>query len=316
MSSYMTSDTLIASIERRAHIPESQVTFTDDDFLAFANEEMNIGLVPAVLQFHEEFFVFKQYVPLQPFTAAYDVPSRAIGGKIRALFYVDQSGNFKEMARILPEDQVFYQQRATINYPNAFYMENDSVVLVPEIQQTPTGNLVFSYFQRPNQLVPSNQVASVTNINLLTGQIVVDGIPTQFSLTNTVDFLQTNGGHKTLAMDILPTGISTLLNTITFTVGTIPTSLSVGDTISIAGTTDIPQVPDELHVVLAQRVACRCLEAQGDQAGLQAANMKLQEMEVKMGMLIDNRTEGNPQKINNLRGALREAKIKRRRNIY
>ena len=57
MSSYLNSTALIASIKQRAMVPESQVTFTQQDFLNFANEEMQIGLVPAILQFHEEFLV-------------------------------------------------------------------------------------------------------------------------------------------------------------------------------------------------------------------------------------------------------------------
>lgn len=331
-TSYMTSEDLIASVERRAHIPESQVTFTDDDLLAFANEEMMVGLVPAVLQFHEEFFVYEQFIPIVEYTSKYDVPYRAIGNKVRSMFFLDQVGQFlppssppssqlfranlREMARILPEDKAFYYNRSVINYPNTFCLENNSIVLVPEIEGHPTGGLLVGYFQRPNQLVTSDQIATVQTIDLTTGQVVVDQIPTEFGLSEPVDFLQTVGGHKTLGMDVTPTGISVPLRTITFPVGYVPYKLSVGDTIALAGTTNIPQVPDELHTVLAQRVACRCLEAQGDQVGLQAANMKLQEMEVKMGSLIDNRTEGNPQKVNNLRGALREAKIKRRRNIY
>lgn len=320
MSSWLDSTDLIASVIRRAHIPESQVTFTDDDILAFANEEMKIGLVPSVLQLHEEFFNKPYKIPLQPFQSAYPIPGRPIGQKIRNVFYEDSSGNLKEMARILPENLVFYQLRSAINYPNTFYLSNNNIVLVPEISSGPAGTLVVTVFERPSELVTSDQVSTVKSIDLITGAITVDQIPTTFTTTSTYDFLQLQSGHKTYAEDITPVSINTVQNTITFVPSQIPqlgpSILQVGDMICLSEQCFIPQLPDELHPVLAQRTACRILEAQGDLQALAAANTKLQEMEIKTGVLIDNRTEGNPQKINNLRGSLREAKIRRRRNIY
>lgn len=320
MSSWLDSTDLIASVIRRAHIPESQVTFTDNDILAFANEEMKIGLVPSVLMVHEEFFNKPYSIPLSPFQSVYPIPGRPIGQKLRNLFYQDSSGNLKEMARILPENLVFYQLRTAINYPNTFYLSNGNIVLVPQISSGPAGTLIATVFERPSELVTSDQIATVQAINLTTGAITVDQIPSTFSATATYDFVQLGAGHKTYAIDITPLSINLVQNTITFTPSQIPTAapntLQVGDMICLSEQCFIPQLPDELHPVLAQRVACRILEAQGDLQALAAANTKLQEMEVKTGILIDNRTEGNPQKINNLRGSLREAKIRRRRNIY
>lgn len=320
MSSWLNSTDLIASVVRRAHIPESQVTFQDTDILAFANEEMKIGLVPSVMELHEEFFTKPYEIALTPFISSYAIPGRPIGQKIRNIFYKDSSGNLKEMARILPENLVFYQLRTAINYPNTFFLSNNNIVLVPELSSGPAGTLVVTVFERPSELVTSDQVATVQSINLVSGVITFDQIPTTFLPTLEYDFLQLSSGHKTYAEDITPLSINTVLKTMTFTPSQIPNYgpnvLQVGDMVCIAEQCFIPQIPDELHPVLAQRAACRCLEAQGDTAGLQAANLKLQEMEVKIGILIDNRTEGNPQKVNNLRGSLREAKIRRRRNIY
>jgi hypothetical protein len=35
-------------------IPSSQETFTDEDFLEMATEEVNLGLVPLIQRMHEE----------------------------------------------------------------------------------------------------------------------------------------------------------------------------------------------------------------------------------------------------------------------
>ena len=54
MSSVLKTSDLIRSIKRRAMIPSSQETFTDEDFLEMATEEVNLGLVPLIQRMHEE----------------------------------------------------------------------------------------------------------------------------------------------------------------------------------------------------------------------------------------------------------------------
>lgn len=311
MSSFLNSTTLVDSVKRRSHTPESQVTFQTDDFLAFANEEVSMGIVPSVLQFHEEFFVATSESPLVAGQSSYTIPARAIGGKIRTLFYKDGQGQLREMSRISPENLPYYQQSATGDAPYSFYLENDKVVLVPAVGQTVSGSLVFKYFQRPNQLVAANQVATIRSINTTSGDVIVDAIPSAFSASQKMDLQQRDGSHRNLAIDLSPVSVNGTLKTISFDPAALPSDLSVGDYVCLAGESFIPQIPDELHVVLAQRVACRCLEAQGDQAGLQAANQKLLEMEQRMGNVIDNRTEAQPLKVNNLRGTLRSVKAPR-----
>lgn len=314
MSSFLTSETLIASVIRRSHIPESQSTFQDVDFLALANEETMFGIVPSVLKFHQEFFVSPAYVPLVPNQSSYAIPDRSIGTKIREIYYQDTQGNLREMARIEPEDIPYYQNRSTTNYPRTFYIQNNSVVLVPDVLTGVTGNLVIKYYQRPNQLVTSDRVAVISNIDRTTGQIQFSAVPLIMSTSTPIDFLQTSSGHKCYSINIVPSAVNTTLNMITFNLADIPSDLIVGDRVALAGETNIPQIPDELHPLLSQRVVCRCLEAQQDIQGLQLANQKLSEMEQQLGSLIDNRAEGTPQKINNLRGTLRAGKLSRRRS--
>jgi len=317
MASFLTSDTLIESVVRRTHIPKSQITFTDDDLLAFANEEMMIGMLPSIMKLHEEFYVYSFTIPLLPNEQKYEVPDRAIGDKIRTLFYrVDDNQPLQEMARINPEDAAFYQARFASVYPRAFYLENNYMVLVPAITETPQGMLVIKVFVRPNQLVVNNQGATIQNIDTLNGILTLSNIPTGFKVTSLYDFIQTNRSHRTKSMDVPVLGVNPLLKTVTFDPSSLPNTLLVGDYLNLAQQAIVPQMPDELHSVLAQRVACRVLEAQKDTEGLQNAMAKLTEMETNIGMLIDNRTPGQPSKINNLRGPLRAGKFRRYRTGY
>ncbi len=327
----MTSEDLIESVVRRGAIPLSQVTFTNEDILSFANEETTIGLVPSIMKMHEEFYVYPFEIDLASNQAYYEIPDRAMGQKVRALFYQDPGNNLQEMARILPENIAYYQNRSSINWPRAFFMENNFIAIVPTLSENPQGSLICKIFLRPNQLVLSSKVSIVQSINASTGEVIVDKVPTLFTNTSEYDFIETTHGHRTKGLNVIPTGINVATKTLTFTPAaaspppfnnipvnsdTLPADLSVGDMICLAGQTNIPQIPDELHSMLAQRVVIKCLEAQKDSEGLQNARPTLQEMEQNLGMLIDNRTEGQPQKVNNIRSALRAGKFRRRRSTY
>lgn len=312
MSAFLTSSSLIASVKRRAMIPSSQSTFSDEDFLALANEEVAIGMVPSILMYHEEYYVYPEVAALVADKSAYPIPYRAVGGKLRNLEYLDTSNNVCEMTRISPDDAPYFGSNNNGNFVSRFYARGNDVVLVPSVSSSPVGSLLFSYYLRPNELVKESRVAIVTAIDTVTGIITVDKTPTNITASSLIDFLEYKPGHRTRSFDITVAAVDAINKTITFTPSDVPSDLIVGDHIATAGECMIPQIPSDLHSVLAQRVAARCLEALGDTQGLTNANTKLQEMELKTGMLIDNRSTGNPLKINNIRGLLRSSKIGRR----
>lgn len=392
---YLTSSTLIDTVKREAMIPTSQSTFTPTDFLAMANQEMRIGLVPSIMQYHQEYYVRDSApIPIVANQNNYPIPYRAVGGKIRDVYYLDLNNNLRAMTRIFPDDRPLYQQSNFQNRFLYFFIQGNDVVLMPDVGPNPIGSIVFSFYMRPNELVDESRVATINSISvtntsgaitgitaaspphitsvahgLSTGNIItitqsnsnpiidgswtvtvldadhftinttvtisgttaqwtysttmytVDQIPTGFSTSSLLDLMQTNPGHKTYSFDQLPLLVDTtnkqlVFNTVqvrtpTFSpnIGTVPV---VGDYISFAGECIIPQAPADLHDVLAQRVVTRCLQALGDQAGLQMAMQKLAEMEKWTGNLMDNRSEGEPSKANNLRGLLRSAKLRKR----
>jgi len=309
---YLTSSTLIDAIKRIGMIPATQSTFTDDDFLALANEEMRIALVPSVMQYHEEYFVVdSDPITLETNKNNYPIPYRAIGNKFRELFYQDTNEDLVSMSRISPDDRPYYQQNHLQGTYVYFYIRGNDVVITPDVSTNPVGSLVFSYYLRPNDLVSEDRVATITAISedTDTTTYTVDQVPTGMNTTVMLDILQTKPGHKTRKFDINCTSVNSTNLTITFDNDDLPDDVEVGDYIAFAGECIIPQVPSDLHHVLAQRVAARCIQALGDQNGLQAANVRLTEMEIKTGFLVDNRSEGNPQKIVNLKGLLRSSKI-------
>jgi hypothetical protein len=500
---YYTSNDIIASVKRKISLPISQNTFTGDDILAFANEEMFIAQVPSVLQFHEEYFVTYKTTPLQTNVSRYAIPDRATGMKLRDLFWMDINGNLFEMTRIDEHDKAFFQRNVGANQAiHKFYVEGNYVVLTPGVVDSPTGSLVFVFFLRPNQLVKDDKASTIqyftqtTKINnslispldtytigstyftavntlggtitavsalttisslvtsvahqLTTGQTItiagsntnpsVNGtyivtvnsadtftipiqiatagttgtftcvnqfqigasdaltaaslaasvsaagnilsatsssdtvtlgfsdIYTTLTTTNTIgfviptttigikfntlpstytdsetnttstlftnggviDFLQTNPGHQTYVYDVtIPangiSGTAILFNqsqllvpsgtannsssTSNTTLQYILAPLKVGDYICLANEAIIPQIPPDLHNGLAERTAARILAALGDQQGLQASLQKIAEIELKQGNLLDNRSEGTPQKVVGRHSLLRYGKF-------
>lgn len=330
---YLTSSDLIATIKREAMIPTSQSTFSNADFLAMANQEMRIGLVPSILQYHEEYYARDSApVTIVANQSNYPIPYRSVGGKFREVFYMNTDGSLRSMTRISPDDRPHYQDTNSQNNFIFFYLKGNEVVLVPNVSSNPVGSLVFTFYMRPNELVDEGRVANITNVatGASTTVYTVDAIPSGltsfvqggttvsgFSTASKLDVLQRNPGHKTIAYDIYPTIVDSVNKQITFNntdINDISTGLSSivpGDYIAFAGECIIPQAPADLHDVLAQRVAMRCLQSLGDQASYQLAQSKLQEMEKWTGTIVDNRSEGQAKKVTNHRGLLRSSKIRR-----
>ena len=160
---WYTSDKLIEAVKRKILFPISQNTFTEDDILAFANEEMFISQVPAVMQYHEEYFVYRVQVPLVTNISRYPIPDRSIGMKLRDLFWSDQSGNYFEMTRISSDDKAFFQRNIGANQAiHKFYLENNDILLTPSVVGDPSGKLNFFIFLRPNQLVRDSRARLFT----------------------------------------------------------------------------------------------------------------------------------------------------------
>ncbi len=315
MASYYTSDKLIASIKRRASIPSNQNTFETADFLAFADEEMSLGLVPAIQRMKEDYLLTTTDVALQSTVKRYAIPYRAVGNKLRDVVYKDTNGNIFEMTRIQKEDLPYYNGPVNPTHVYSFYIENNEIVLVPTNMSVPTGFLQISYYIRPNSLVLLEEVGVITNINTTTGEVTFSDIPTAFSVNSLYDFIQVKSPHKTLSFDIPATAVNTTTNTITFNVADLPTNLAVGDHVALQCESAIPQIPSDLHPILAHRVAARCLEAMGDLENLQAANSKLAEFEQQLQSIIDDRVESAPKKITNRHSVLRTGLFGRRNRL-
>jgi len=234
---WMTSDDLVAAVKRKISFPSSQSTFTDTEILAFANEEMAISQVPAVMSFHEEYFVTTTKVTIESNKNRYPIPERAIGMKLRDLFWEDDNGNIFEMTKVSEEDRAFFQRNIGANQAiHKYLMEGNDIILTPLVLSQPTGKLLFVYFLRPNQLVSNNKAAiissfgrtiTVDNTSLVAGNTVtinstvftaVGAAPTgnQFLIGGTSAITATNLNTVINVSGVVASAISGTVLTLTF----------------------------------------------------------------------------------------------------
>jgi hypothetical protein len=186
---YLTSDSLVATVQRKMSMPLSQNTFGYNDILAFCNDEMFGSQVPSVLEFHEEYFVFIKTIPITSVTNRYPIPTRAIGMKLRDVKWQDSNGNLFDMARITPEEKAFYQQNiGTSETISKYYIEGNDLVILPALTVTNALTLYFYYFLRPNQLVANNRAAVITSFNNQITTLVANILPGDTVTIDTIVF--------------------------------------------------------------------------------------------------------------------------------
>jgi len=311
----LTTNQLLEAIKRRAFLPNAQNTLKDEDLIRFINEELYDSIVPMIMQVKEEYFTYSTDLLLQPNQSNYAIPYRAIGQKVRDIKYKDTEGNLYTCTRIEVEDRHYFQGASQNRY-KCFFLQGNDIVLWPGVGSTPNGYLSLVYYLRPNSIVKESQVGVITAINTSTGVITLSAIPENFTISNGIDFVQARSGHRTIKFDVPVLGVDTVNKTITVAPTDIPSTLIVNDHLAVAGQTKVLQIPSELNSILVERVVARCMASLGDQEGLAASVAKVSEMENKANSMIDDRSEGNPKKINNLNSIIRASKITRRRFFY
>ena len=309
MSRVLTSDQLIASIKRRAMIPSNQKTFTNDDFLELLNEELDTSILPYLIEQHQEHLVDYIDIPVEDGrlvgnTRRYTIPYRAIGNKLRDVAFVGTDQQIYELSRIELDDQADYQNSFAYTTRDVFYLQSDEVVIPSEFPQD-RGFIRMFYYLRPNKLVLTERTAKVTGIDQTNKIVTVDSFPDVFFTASKLDLIGAKTPNKTLAYDVSIVSFDS--NTKKITLSNLPENLAVGDYVSLAEETCVPQIPTEMHPILAQAAAIYCLEALNDESAKMNAMVKLKAMKDGVMNLIENRVEGAPQKFNNRHSPLQDS---------
>lgn len=294
-----TSDLLLESIKSRAMIPDSQNTFPDSTLLNLANEEMESFIQGLLIRVQEEYGVYTIQVPLVANQQAYRIPERFSGLKLRDIVMVINDQRYY-IARVSREKLPDYDP-LSVDQTAGFWVQNNNVMLI-WMPTDSIGYLEMSGHLRPGQIVPSTGYRPITSVDTETNTLGMDTLMTSLQVGAKIDVQTQKSGSEYVLLSATITAVDTIGKTVT--VDKDVSDCEVGDYLCMEKTAAVPQCPEEMHPMLAQRVVCRVLEALNDQEGLAASSAKLKEMELNILALIDNRVEGKPLKIVNTRGLL------------
>jgi hypothetical protein len=288
-----TVDNLLTSLKNRGLPPTSQSTFTTDQFIQILSEEMQSNIVPLIDSVSEEYFVSNVDVDFDPTVTEYNVPARAVGGKLRDLVFLDANGNEIGIPRLRPEDiKVRGYFPVSVNY--GFYMRGGKVVIWNGVNGTnnlpnyPT--LRFKIIRRPNILTAAANCGQVLSFNVDRTIVTLSNAGTTWADTDLFDIISNTPMFAALAEDLEVDSIAGF--DVTFT-DPVPDTVQVGDWVALANYSPIPQIPVEAFMLLAQFGAAKVLESMGDVSGMNAALKKADKLTEKLMVILTPRVEGS-----------------------
>lgn len=276
-------------------VPTATETFSTSDFLALATEELQTYVMALLMSCDEEYGVQDYDVSIVSGTAAYTVPPRASGERLRNVLIL-VNDEYLPLPRLEPER---VHMQGTTGSVEAFYVEDNEIVLVP----TPgaSGTLRLKYYRQPSKLVATSDCAVVSSINGARTVVTTTGtIPATFTSGVSLDAVDNNPGFRCLTIDAATTG-TVSGTTITFS-SALPSSVTAGDYICLAGESPIPQVPVVLHPLLAQRTALRATEAMGLLSKVPAMESTCERMRKEAITLLTPKVKGAARYLINYNG--------------
>lgn len=291
---YDTSE-LIAAIKRNAQIPSSQVRFSNDDFLSFLNEELQLTIVGELSTLRQNYFVTTVDTSLVASTSSYAIPSYAVGWKLEGIGYVDTNSVYTELPIITRGQRDNYEGLTDATAPSAVYIMGTNVITVPDMGSSVQGSLRFDLIRIQNELVMPTNCGLISSV-VDTGtayQITVDTPPIEEG--DTCDVVST-----TSPFDIIARGVTASVSgsVITITYGSDFSRAPVaGDYICIEGQTPIPAIPEDYHPILALAATRRCLTAMNDTTGIQTINQELGNHIQRLRDRSSKRVANSPRKI-------------------
>lgn len=317
-----TVDNLVAQVRLSENLQDASQAFTDNDIIEFMNEELQITVVPIVESVRESYFtVTKDFVFLNNNSNnnVIPIPNEATGLRLQNVFVIDSSAQFYNLPLLTATQAAGYSNvwnagnnSPAWNFGNAgFYVQGNNLELYPyTIAAGNTFRLL--YHRKPNQLVGSSNSGQIIAINVISGLLTMNNIPSYWDANIKLDFIQ-----STPTFDFVPNAFVTNLvystpatltnqpvtqapnaNTV-FVDPLIADQLSVGQYVTETGTAPVVQyLPTDIYPLLKESTAIRCLRALNDIEAEQMAIQKFKQMATNVvNNLTSPRVEDKPKKI-------------------
>jgi len=312
----ISSGEVLAVVKRAVSVPASQPLLTDADILALADMVISSRLVPLIESFDTDFFVRRDNVPLVGGQAFYDIPYRAVGRGLRDILINDSLLNARNLPLIALEEENFFLLSTNVT---GFNFHGDQIHLIPAPQNNVTDlSLTVIWRMPPSKLMIESDAGVVASVQYNVAgldEVTLNGIPTFLTTGTQVDFVQRRSGSSILEFDRTVQSISG--NTVRFTTGQVPTSLSAGDYVCPQGYSPVVNsLPNECIGLLSSHVSYKVLQAIGDyDAANQIKKQDIPDEEKDFKSLMSPRIDGEPVIVINRRSLVRGNKFAQRRWI-
>jgi len=286
------TEQLIENIKRRCSVPTSQLTYTNEDFVALANDELQGEVVPLIMSTREEYFV-EEYDVAAPADGVIEIPSTAVGAKLRSVC-LKQPGSPLVLINLprIDLDVIAGVGFYNFNTLAGFFVQKNNIILYPNTSVPQNTTIRLYFYRRTLVLTDDENYGQVVSVDENTNTVVLSFVPydweagTEVNAVSSVPNFETTSSLATIQSVSSP---SIILDSVE--------GLEVGDYIAPYGYSAIPQVPVEAHAYLAQLTAVKCLEGLGDRDGMQAAQAKADKLKDNLLVMISQRVDGSVKKI-------------------
>lgn len=287
---------LLSSVKQRSMNAENQNLLSDADIVRIASEELQGTLLPYILSVKQEYYVTNQDQTYVSGTTRYNIPQRATGTKLRDVMLVDNRGNEVLLNFVNEEDMKSSWAYAPYQFGFVTTDYSINLVLGNNLGSGSYSYVRMKYFRRPNTLCTTGSggnAGQVVSFNTVAKTITLDFAPTtwtastQFDIVNSLPPFQSRADDQTISM--IAGFVLTFVND-------LPAGLAVGDWVSEANFSPIPQMPVECHRVLEVLTAARILQYTGDPA-FSVMQAMAEGMKKDLIQVLSPRVDGSPQKI-------------------
>lgn len=294
------TEELIKNVKRACSVPTSQLTYTDQDFSALANDSLQTEVVPLIMSTREEYFVDYEDV-LSTADGVISIPKNAVGAKLRSVCFMQQTSPLV-LVNLPRIDLDVVSGVGFFNYATlaGFYVQGNDIILYPNTSVPVNSNLRLYYYRRTLVLASPTQYGQVQSVDTLTNTVVMDFVPYAWEVGTELNSVSSEPNFATTNEGATITAISSPSIVLSSVDG-----IEVGDYISELGYSAVPQIPIEAHNYLAQLTAVKCLEGLGDREGQKAAQAEAEVLKQNLLIMISQRVDGSVKKVMSPDGGLR-----------
>jgi hypothetical protein len=289
--------------------PDDTSTFTDSRILDILDEEMSAQVLNKLITLHGENLTVSEDIERNE-DGTYTFPYRAVGNKLRDVSLINGNVVYELSQVSIGELPDYSYERDAISTMDKFYVENNKIKIIQPSRSYSA--IRIRYYLRPSYLTKTEESGTISSIitDTVAGTVTLtlSSVGKNFTSSSKFDLVGHQSPNKIKAFDLDAVSLTT------GTTGNIVLNLSdiadtiddlqVGDYVALAEETPVPNIPTEMHPLLAQAAAVQLLESMTDTEALKNAQARFEKMTAAIQELIDDRVDLAPKKIKPRHGTL------------